>query len=211
LNSLPLRGNIILLLGHIEERGHMEMEVEPIREPEKITEIKELLKQKRGRDELLFIMGINMALRIGDLLSLSVGDVLDDAGQISRAINLREQKTGKLRRLPINASVKNALSNYLTERAECDSTEPLFLSQKGGALSRSQAWRILKKAGESVGLDNIGTHSLRKTFGYHVYKKTGGDLGLVQKLMNHSESRVTLRYIGIDGERLDNTYMELNL
>jgi integrase len=187
------------------------MEVEPVREPEKIAEIKEFLKQKRGRDELLFIMGINMALRIGDLLSLSVGDVLDDKGQISRTINLREQKTGKLRRLPINTSVKDALINYLMERTGCNPKEPLFLSQKGGPLSRSQAWRILKEAGESVGLNNIGTHLLRKTFGYHVYKKSGGDLGLVQKLMNHAESKVTLRYIGIDGEKLDNTYMELNL
>jgi integrase len=187
------------------------MEVRPIREPEKITEIKEFLKQRRGRDELLFIMGINMALRIGDLLSLSVGDVLDGEGQISRTINLREQKTGKLKRLPINLSVKEALTNYLTERAGCNPLEPLFLSQKGKALSRSQAWRILKEAGEFVGLSNIGTHSLRKTFGYHVYKKSGGDLGLVQKLMNHAESKVTLRYIVIDREKLDNTYMDLNL
>jgi integrase len=187
------------------------MEVEPIRDPGKIAEIKKFLEQKRKRDELLFIMGINMALRIGDLLSLSVGDVQDDEGQILRAIHLREQKTGKSKRLPINTSVKNALTNYLMERAGCNPMEPLFLSQKGGALSRSQAWRILKEAGESVGLQNIGTHSLRKTFGYHVYKKSGGDLGLVQKLMNHAESKVTLRYIGIDGEKLDNTYMELNL
>jgi integrase len=199
------------LVIYIEEWGHKEMEVEPIREPMKIKEIKEFLKQRRGRDELLFIMGINMALRIGDLLSLSVGDVLDGNGQISRTIHLKEQKTGKLKRLPVNASVKNALVNYLMERAGCDPLEPLFLSQKGGALSRSQAWRILKEAGEFVGLKNIGTHSLRKTFGYHVYKKSGGDLGLVQKLMNHAESKVTLRYIGIDGEKLDNTYLELNL
>jgi integrase len=187
------------------------MEVEPIRDPEKIAEIKKILEQKRRRDKLLFIMGINMALRIGDLLSLSVGDILDGTGQISRTIHLREQKTGKSKRLPINSSVKSALTNYLAERAGCDPAEPLFLSQKGGTLSRSQAWRILKEAGESVGLKNIGTHSLRKTFGYHVYKKSGGDIGLVQKLMNHAESRVTLRYIGIDGEKLDNTYMELNL
>jgi integrase len=78
-------------------------------------------------------------------------------------------------------------------------------------LSRSQAWRLLKKAAESIGLDNIGTHSLRKTFGYQVYKKSGCDLGLVQKLMNHSTSRVTLRYIGIDREAMDDAYLGLNL
>ena len=78
-------------------------------------------------------------------------------------------------------------------------------------LSRSQAWRVLKAAGESAGLKNIGTHSLRKTFGYHIYKRSGADIGLVQKLLNHSASKVTLRYIGIDREKMDNICLELNL
>ncbi|MDR1965223.1 MAG: site-specific integrase [Synergistaceae bacterium] len=187
------------------------MEVDPIRDLEKIKEMKKILKSRSKRDGLLFVIGINTALRIGDLLSLQVGDVLGEEGQISPAISLKEQKTGKPRRLPLNAAVKKALSDYLSGRPGCSSSEPLFPSRKGGVLSRSQAWRILKQAGKSVGLENMGTHTLRKTFGYHVYKKTGGDIGLVQKLMNHSASRVTLRYIGIDREAMDNVYLELNL
>ncbi|MDR3321126.1 MAG: tyrosine-type recombinase/integrase [Synergistaceae bacterium] len=189
------------------------MEVDPIKEVEKIAEMKKVLKErrKRERNTLLFVMGINTALRIGDLLTLSVGDVLGDKGQILKTMELKERKTGKTKRFPINDSINNALSDYLEKRRIRDRSEPLFLSQKGERLSRSQAWRIMKTAGESAGLENIGTHSLRKTFGYHVYKKTGGDLGLVQKLLNHSASGVTLKYIGIDKERLDNTYLELNL
>jgi integrase len=187
------------------------MEVEPIRNLEKIAEMKAALRGKEGRDELLFVMGINTALRIGDLLSLSVGDVLDEEGEISMMLNVKEQKTGKAKRLPLNSAVRDSLLNYLSQRRCHDRSEPLFLSQKGGALSRSQAWRILQRAAESIGLENIGTHSLRKTFGYQVYKKSGGDLGLVQKLMNHSTSRVTLSYIGIDRETMDNAYLELNL
>ena len=187
------------------------MEVEPIRSIEKIAEMKAALKGGRGRDGLLFVMGINTALRIGDLLSLSVGDVVDEKGKIAATLNLKEQKTGKKKRLPINAAVRNALLDYLPKRRGFSREEPLFPSQKGGALSRSQAWRILKKAAESIGLENIGTHSLRKTFGYQVYKKTGGDLGLVQKLMNHSTSKITLSYIGIDRETMNSAYLELNL
>jgi integrase len=191
-------------------RGQRKMEVDPIRDVAKIAEMKEVLRAKR-RDELLFIMGINTALRIGDLLSLTVGDVFDESGRISRAIKLKEHKTGKSKRFPVNEAIKNALVNYFDERSSYDLAEPLFLSKKGRALSRSQAWRILKTAGESVGLDNIGTHSLRKTFGYHVYKNSNGNIGLVQKLLNHSVSRVTLSYIGIDREEMDNTYLKLNL
>jgi integrase len=187
------------------------MEVDSIRDLGKIAEMKAILNGKGGRDRLLFIMGINTALRIGDLLSLSVGDVLDSEGQIAGTVELKEKKTGKIRRFPVNESLRSALSDYLAERRGCNRSEPLFPSRKGGALGRSQAWRIMSAAGESVGLENIGTHSLRKTFGYHVYKMTGEDIGLVQKLLNHSAIRITLRYIGIDRERMDKAFMELNL
>jgi integrase len=190
--------------------GGEEMEVAPIRDLRKIAEMKETLKSVNGRDELLFVMGINTALRISDLLSIHVGDVLDEEGKIHEVISLKECKTGKAKRFPLNATVKKALSGHLAKRPGCNRSEPLFLSRKSGVLSRSQAWRILKMAGETIGLSNIGTHSLRKTFGYQVYKKTA-DLGLVQKLMNHSTSKVTLRYIGIDRETMDSTYMNLNL
>jgi integrase len=187
------------------------MEVDPIRDVEKISEMKKILKAKGSRDEALFTMGINTALRISDLLSLSLGDILDGEGRLVKAIVLKEQKTGKIKRFPINDSVRNALSVYINLRRKADRSEPLFLSKRGGALSRWQARRILRAAGKSVGLEKIGTHSLRKTFGYHVYKRTGGDIGLVQKLLNHSTSENTLRYIGIDREKMDNTYLELNL
>ena len=187
------------------------MEVEPIRNKEKILKIKEFLRQKSSGYELLFIMGINTALRIGDLLSLSIADVADDEGKVLEAICLKEHKTGKLKRLPVNEALKKALSGYLAEHPDRKRSAPLFISQKGGALSRSQAWRVLKAAGGAVGLPNIGTHSLRKTFGYHAYRKSGQDLGLVQKLLNHSVGKITLKYIGIDREMMENMYLELNL
>ena len=160
--------------------------------------------------ELLFVMGINTALRISDLLSLSVGDVLNTKGEIAGEVTLKERKTGKIKRFPVNESLKNTLAEYFTCQGFRASTEPLFISRQG-KLSRTQAWRVLKAAGESAGLNSIGTHSLRKTFGYHAYKKSGADIGLIQKLLNHSASKITLRYIGIDRERMDNVFLDLNL
>jgi integrase len=186
-------------------------EVDPIRNIDKISEMKAILRTRGERDALLFTMGINTALRISDLLSLTWGDVINDQRQIVNIIVLRERKTGKMKRFPLNASVKKAISAYIALRPRAGLSEPLFTSKRGGFLSRWQARRILKEAGASIGLEKIGTHSLRKTFGYHVYKKTGGDIGLVQKLLNHSTSLNTLRYIGIDREVMDNVYLELNL
>jgi len=188
------------------------MEVDVIRSEEEISAIKEFLRQKGAVYELLFVMGINTALRVGDMLSMSVGDVVDENGEPAASITLKEEKTGKIKRFPVNESLKNALADFFSTQGSRSRDEPLFVSRKKGApLSRGQAWRVLKAAGKSVGLNNIGTHSLRKTFGYHVYKRKGADIGLVQKLLNHSTSGTTLRYIGIDKEEMDNVYLELNL
>ena len=187
------------------------MEVDAIRGKEEIEKMKEFFRQRGAEYELLFIIGINTALRIGDLLSLSVGNVMDENGNIVRVVILKEKKTGKTKRCPVNESIRKALAGYFSDTGGRVPTDPLFISRKGGALSRSQVWRVMKAAGKSVGLTNIGTHSLRKTFGYHVYKKSDSDIGLVQKLLNHSVSGATLRYIGVDREKMDDICLELNL
>jgi integrase len=191
--------------------GERAMEVHAIYNVEEISKMKAVLRQKNAMYALLFVMGINTAMRIGDLLSLSVGDVVDANGEIAEAIILKEKKTGKTKRSPMNEAIKKALMEYFACNGERPLAEPLFISRKGGALGRHQAWRVLKAAGESAGLKNIGTHSLRKTFGYHIYKNSGADIGLVQKLLNHTVSETTLRYIGIDREKMDNVCLELNL
>jgi integrase len=189
------------------------VEVEPIKDLQKIQAIKALLHNNNPRDEALFVLGINTALRIGDLLSLKMCDVMDETGQILDAADVREQKTRKRKRFPLNQSVKDTLAGYFETRRDIRLEEPLFPStkRKGVSLSRWTARRILHAAGKAVGLTRIGTHSLRKTFAYHVYRRTGGNLGLVQKLLNHTSSADTLRYIGIDRDEMNSTYLELNL
>lgn len=94
---------------------------------------------------------------------------------------------------------------------DSDTSHFLFPSIKTKkALTRVQAYRILNGAAREVGLEKIGTHTLRKTFWYHMYKRTG-NLALVQKLLNHSSSGDTLRYIGIEQEDMDEAYLRLNL
>jgi integrase len=207
------------------EKRNSLMGVHPIRDPKKILALRKILRAgKYGtRDDALFMMGINTALRISDLLSLTVGDILNEKGKVLEVVSLKEKKTGKSKEFPLNKAIRETLTEYLATLAGYpepaaqtpDLRSPLFPSRQDGAgkkpITRWRALQILKEAGEAVGLPNIGTHSLRKTFGYHVYQKSGGNLGLVQKLLNHSSSADTLRYIGIDREQMDNTYLELNL
>jgi integrase len=194
------------------------MEVEPIRDLKKITAMAKLLRAGPSgqRDELLFILGINTGLRVGDLLRLILADVTDAQGRLKDFVELKEQKTAKRRRIPLNQTCKTLLKNYLETRTDSQNPgglqAPLFRSKKGlRPISRQRAHQLLSEAGKILGLPNIGTHTLRKTFGYQIFQRTGGNLALVQKLLNHADTGVTLRYIGIDREQMDNAYYNLNL
>ena len=88
--------------------------VEPIRDRRKITAIKNMLiGANRQRDLLLFVMGINTALRISDLLSVQIGQVLDEDGVCRKTFVIKEEKRGKRNVVTINDSVEETLSQYL--------------------------------------------------------------------------------------------------
>jgi len=172
--------------------------VQPIRDKEKIEDMKRELLKSGYKNYLMFVIGINTGLRIGDILELKVKDLRDKTH-----IKIIEQKTDKIKRFLINSSLKNEIDNFIKGM---DEEEYLFQSRKGKnkPISRVQAYRILNSAGAKVGLKEIGTHTLRKTFGYWHYKQNK-DVALLQQIFNHSAPSVTLRYIGINEDVKDNS------
>ncbi len=184
--------------------------VQPIRNLKQIETIKKLLKQQNLRDYCLFVLGINSGLRISDLLKLQVIDVTEN-GKIKDRIRLREKKTNKFKDFPLSEKTKQAIKEYLKTR-NYKENEPLFISRKNrGFLLRQQAYKIINDVAKSVGIkEKIGTHTLRKTFGYHAYNN-GYDIAIIQKLFNHSSTAVTLRYIGITQDEMDDVYLGLDL
>jgi len=182
--------------------------VEPIREKKQIEAFKKILKSGNIRDYVFFTIGVNSGLRISDLLTLKVGDVYDGK-KIKDRITVREQKTGKIKNFPISDTVAKSLRDYEISNKSLE--DPLFPSQKGGRpISRIQAYRILNSAAQGLNLKKIGTHTLRKTFGYHAYL-SGVDISRIMELLNHSSQKETLRYIGINQDELDEIYLNLNL
>lgn len=183
--------------------------VEPIRSEKKIKAMAIYLKGKNLRDYTLFILGINSALRISDLLNLRVSDV---RGQ--DRITLREQKTGKVKDFPLSDICLKAIKQYLSDYTIYTVYDYLFPSRKGGhdhPIGRVHAWRIMNEAARNVGIEGrIGTHTLRKTFGYWAYRK-GYDIVRIQKLLNHSSPGITLAYIGITKDELDEVYLNLQI
>ena len=176
--------------------------VQPIKKLEDIQKIKKYLA-KKPRDALLFSFGINTGLRISDILSLDVDDVKG-----RDYIEIREKKTNKYKKFPLNRFLKEEIDLFVEG---LPSEQPLFYTQKHCRLDRAQAYRILNKAAQAVGVkERIGTHTLRKTFGYNHYKKYN-DIVLLQKIFNHSSPSVTLRYIGIEQDTIDESYMNFYL
>jgi integrase len=169
--------------------------VQPIRDPQKIEEMKQALMRRSKRDWFIFVFGINTGLRIGDILRLSVKDVRDRTH-----ISLIEGKTRKKKWVPINADLKRTIDEYTEGMKPGD---PLFKSYRTKQnLGRVQVYRILNFAAAECGLEEIGTHTLRKTFGYHFYQKTK-DVAMLQNIFNHAYPSLTMRYIGINQDMID--------
>ena len=178
--------------------------VQPIREINKIDEMKRELLKNGTRDYMLFVFGINTGLRISDILDLKVSDVKEQ-----EHIIVKEQKTKKMKRVKLSQTLKTELDDYIKDK---DSTDYLFASRKGDnkPISRVQAYRILNESAKRIGIAEIGTHTLRKTYGYHFYQKTK-DVALLQSLFNHSAPSVTLRYIGINQDMMDKAMDDFSL
>ena len=180
------------------EREMIMTTVEPIRNKNDIRKLEALLSKQSKRNLLIFTIGINCGLRISDILALNVSDVKDKT-----YIRINEQKTGKLKKFPINSKLQPMIAEY-TKNMEFD--EPLFTTIFGNRMERVGAYIMFKKACRQAGLsEHIGTHTMRKTFGYHHYKKFK-DVAMLQKIFNHSHPQVTLRYIGIEQDQIDESY-----
>lgn len=165
--------------------------VEPIRDPATVKDIGEYLKNIDDKFYIMYEIGIYSGLRISDILRLKVRDVKG-----KKEIKIREKKTGKEKIFPVNARLQKELKAY------CDDKKPyeyIVPNKKhlGKAITREYAYRVIHEAGKYFGLENLGTHTMRKTFGYHFYMQTK-DVVLLMKIFNHTHESRTLRYIGLE-------------
>ncbi|MCC2248999.1 site-specific integrase [Virgibacillus sp. AGTR] len=179
-------------------------EVQPIRDIELIKSMKRELLKKGSRNEFLFTFGINIGLRISDMLPLKVSDVRG-----KQYIRIEEKKTGKSKRFRVNHEMQDLIESYTNGMNDNDY---LFQSKRSYTpIKRIQAYKILNEAARQCGIkEEIGTHTLRKTFGYHFYKKTK-DVALLQEIFNHSSPSITKRYIGINQDEIDEALDDFNL
>jgi integrase len=162
------------------------------------------LNEKDLKYGLLFKFGLNTGLRISDIIPIKTEDVYKSKDVFRDHLILREKKTGKEKKIMLNSSLRKAINLYMEKRE--DNSPYLFSSSKGCYISRIQAYRVLKQASLSCGVENFGTHSLRKTWGYWTYKASKYNIGLIMDTFNHSSPKITLRYIGVNQDQKDELY-----
>ena len=174
--------------------------VRPIKDPDKLREIREGLAAMTDwhgeRMFLLFEIGINTGLRIGDMIRLRKKHVCGEW------IETVEQKTGKATRIPLNTTIRQIIQDRCRNMEMDDLLFPSRMEIGDGTvqvpITRRTAYNDIRAIAEKYGLgDHIGCHTLRKTFGYWHYKKNK-DLEILRQWFNHTDQTVTRRYIGID-------------
>lgn len=209
---------------------------EPIKNIEDINRITQyLISQRRWRDNMLFIVGINFGLRVSDLVSLRFSHIINPNFTFKDKFPIVEKKTKNTRKikknryLTINNAVIEAVTLYLENTPGVKLSDYMFKSESNGGnynednldnknnrpLSRSSVDRILKGIAEDLHLNcKVSTHTLRKTFAYHQMVMSGNSqrkLLVLQRMFNHSSAAQTLDYIGITSEEIDEAYRVLNL
>lgn len=198
-------------MANTQRKDGMTVDVQPLRTAAEIAEFRDALevagkkRNQSARNLLLFNIGVNTGLRISDIVALRVEDVRGKS-----SVLVREGKTKKMRTVHLSALMAD-IADYIEGLPE--DAVWLFPSRNGGGaghISTTQAYRILTGAAALIGRDDIGTHTMRKTFGYFYYKKTH-DVATLMEIFNHDSQATTKRYIGIRNDEIAATLRDFKL
>ncbi|MGX7029785.1 tyrosine-type recombinase/integrase [Vagococcus zengguangii] len=182
----------------------MSYNVQPLRTQTEIEDFKFWLRrtQHADRDVFLFIFGINNGLRMSDIVKLKVKDIKYEIRPV-----ITEQKTEKKKQLYLE-NLQPLIKDYTKDKKDDDWLFPS--RQQGGHLKVNTVYKLYADIAEKLGRNDIGTHSLRKTFGYHYYQKTR-DIATLMQIFNHSSENITKRYIGITEDEIGRSLMDFKL
>ena len=176
-------------------------------------------RQVACRNKMMFLIGINIGVRASDLTRLTYNFFLKDDGTFRDFYTLqpkKTRKTGKFVKLYFNQVVKKAITDYIEEYPIEDMNGYLFKSRKGtGSITEHALWDIISKTAIEAGIDkNVGSHTLRKTFGRFVFHNAmdkNKALVILQTIFNHSSPAVTSRYIGLTDDEVSDVFNSLDL
>jgi len=133
-------------------------------------------------------------LRISDIVKLRPCDIVRDGDRFR--LEVVEQKTGKQRVFTVPLVIAQYIENYCL-RNDIGREDLIF------PITERAVQKQLAIVCDYLGFEGISTHSFRKWYATEIYKSSGYDIALVQRLLQHSSSSVTQRYIGIEPQRIE--------
>lgn len=189
--------------------------VEPIKDFQQQKQVEDTLLHhfKQGRrNYTIWRLGMKTLLRVGDVLALKYSDVYDTDGKVKHEVTIHDEKTKKLNtlRLYLAEDELNKYHDWLVENGI--KSEYLFPSSQDTSehVSKKMYYKVMHTVGDWLGMDNLGTHSMRKTGAYRFYEANGHELLPVMKMLNHSSQEMTMAYLGLDKETMDEKLSKVN-
>ena len=181
----------------------MKQLVLPIKDTNVLHEVEDTLLhnfREGRRNYTIFQVGKATLLRVSDVLALRRNEIYETDGDIKKNAYIRDKKTGKPNILYLKP-VKQDLIDYFNWLNEQNiQSEWLFPSSRDYSrhITEKQFYKIMARTGDLLGINYLGTHSMRKTGAYRVYTQTHYNIGLVMSLLNHTSEAMTLKYLGLD-------------
>lgn len=181
----------------------MQQVVLPIKDSNVLKEVQDTLLNnfKAGRrNYTVFQVGKATLLRVSDVMRLKQADIFNPDGSIKQNAFIHDRKTGKPNTLylkPVQTELLLYRQWLLDHQLDF---EWLFPSIQHPELhiTEKQFYKIMSKVGDLLGINYLGTHTMRKTGAYRVYTQSNYNIGLVMHLLNHSSEAMTLAYLGLD-------------
>ncbi|QZN77364.1 tyrosine-type recombinase/integrase [Paenibacillus sp. FSL H8-0317] len=192
-------------------------EVQPIRDKVVVEQVKNYLKVTNFRNYIFFSMGVHSGLRVSDLLQLKVVSVRDQEhiNYVAQKTKNRKRKKRKRKKFIIHPDIYDDLMIYI---ADMDDDDYLFPSRQRKKITgavrepihRVTAYKMINGIAKRFGLTDIGVHSLRKTWGYHLYNDDPRNLALLMEMFGHEDMTTTLMYLGITQDAMDDAIRRLS-
>ncbi|WP_288531899.1 site-specific integrase [uncultured Secundilactobacillus sp.] len=187
----------------------MKQLVLPIKDSNVLAEVQDTLLThfKAGRrNYTIFQVGKATLLRVSDVMALKWTDAFDDNGNVRQNAFIHDKKTGKANTLYLKPVLSDLLQYRDWLRQEEIKSDWLFpsLAHPDRHITEKQFYKVMVKVGDLLGIEYLGTHTMRKTGAYRVYTQTNYNIGLVMRLLNHSSEAMTLAYLGLDQASREN-------
>lgn len=181
----------------------MKQLVLPIKDTNVMHEVEDtLLNNFRfgRRNYTIFQLGKATLLRVSDVLALRRNEIFETDGTIKKNAYIKDKKTGKPNTLYLRPVRQNLTDYFQWLRKNNIESEWLFpsITHPERHITEKQFYKVMHRVGDLLGLNYLGTHTMRKTGAYRVYIQSNYNIGLVMELLNHSSEAMTLRYLGLD-------------